>query len=367
MNSLWPSNRAAPQETTPDDDAAKPTNDVADTGQVADVGPGPGADELEKPPVPPPPPPPPTRPGLARNALQTGPPLPPPPPPPLPGPAQGRARQQQQQYQHREQQQQQQQEREQQQGVPAPTDSLSLLQLRRIVADVNRVEPVAYDFVYSDMGPHADEIDEWFSYQFWRLNAAQRAFEWHLNHESVAAGGAHTWDDADNDTRARFVQAAIAGAQSNDAALRSASIGKLVYLVLGRWGDTAMHNMTPRGAGRSVASASQLQAIKAGVECLTSLEGLPVVWEALRNCFEVHWYDTACLFLVSELRLTGPRSGDIQLQGSPQEAQDELMNLMTIIYIVIQETLNDPDDMSSSYGKLRTLSPETPAIGRRPC
>jgi hypothetical protein len=39
-------------------------------------------------------------------------------------------------------------------------------------------------------------------------------------------------------------------------------------------------------------------------------------------------------------------------QTNPQEAQDELLNLMTIMYIAIQETLNDPDDMSSTYGKL---------------
>lgn len=53
------------------------------------------------------------------------------------------------------------------------------------------------------------------------------------------------------------------------------------------------------------------------------------------------------------------RSGDIQQQASPQEAQDELMNLMTIMYIAIQETLSDPEDMSSSYGKLR-MSPCSP-------
>lgn len=45
------------------------------------------------------------------------------------------------------------------------------------------------------------------------------------------------------------------------------------------------------------------------------------------------------------------RSGDIQ-QGNPQETQDELLNLMTIMYIAIQETLNDPDEMSSTYTKL---------------
>lgn len=33
------------------------------------------------------------------------------------------------------------------------------------------------------------------------------------------------------------------------------------------------------------------------------------------------------------------------------------MNLMTIMYIVIQETLNDPEDMASTYGKLRESVP----------
>lgn len=182
----------------------------------------------------------------------------------------------------------------------APTDSLSLLQLRRIVAEVHRAEPLAYDFEYTDMAPLPEEIDEWFTYQFWqwvRLNAAQRAFEWHWDNKgngaSAAAAGDSTtspagWDSSDNETRTRFVRAAISGIQSNDAALRSASIGKLVYLVLGRWGDTALPN-APVDDCRSVASVSQLQAIRAGVECLASLDGLPVVWEALRANFEMRW------------------------------------------------------------------------------
>lgn len=259
---MWPTSRTAPEEAP---EPPKPTDDVADTGEVAEGGLG--TEEVEKPPVPAPP----SRPGLQRNAVPSG-------IAAAGGPGQAKPKQQLQQ----------QQQQQQQQQNPAPTDSLSLLQLRRIVAEVNRAEPVAYDFVYSDMGPHAEEIDEWFVYQFWqwvRLNAAQKAFEWHWNHDS---DGQNSWDDADHDTRAKFIQAAIAGVQSNDAALRSASIGKIVYLVLGRWGDTAMPNATD-GDSRSIASIPQLQAIKAGVECLTSLEGLPVIWEALRNCFELHW------------------------------------------------------------------------------
>lgn len=50
------------------------------------------------------------------------------------------------------------------------------------------------------------------------------------------------------------------------------------------------------------------------------------------------------------------RSGDIQ-QASAQDAQDELMNLLTIMYIAVQETLNDPEEMSPTYGKLRMHTP----------
>lgn len=248
-----------------DVDASKPTGDVADTGEVAadQIPPGHDADfEADKPqpiaqgqaPALP------ARPPLQRDSVQAV-----PPPAPAPDPPTSTA-------------------------VEAePANSLSLLQLRRIVAEVHRAEPLAYDFEYSDTGPHAEEIDEWFVYQFWqwvRLNAAQHAFEWHWENENEASE--RSWDDADNETRTRFVQAAIGGVQSNDAALRSASIGKLVYLILGRWGDTAMPNATGEGS-RSAASLSQLQAIKAGVECLASLEGLPVVWEALRHSFELQW------------------------------------------------------------------------------
>ncbi|TWU78362.1 Factor arrest protein 11 [Metarhizium rileyi] len=302
---MWPTSRSVPEEAP---EPPTPTDDVADTGEIASGRLGTG--QLNKPPVPAPP----SRPGLQRNAMPSG-------LAAAAGPGQGRLKQQPRQLQN-----------------PASTDSLSLVQLRRIVAEVNRAEPVAYDFVYSDMGPHAEEIDEWFVYQFWqwvRLNAAQKAFEWHWNHES---DGLHSWDDASHDTRAKFIQAAIAGVQSNDAALRSASIGKIVYLVLGRWGDTAMPTATVQGS-RSIASIPQLQAIKAGVECLASLEGFPVLWEALRNCFELHW------------------SGDIHQQASQQEAQDELMNLMTIMYIAIQETLNDPEDMWLPYKALLDLNP----------
>ncbi|PHH68890.1 hypothetical protein CDD82_199 [Ophiocordyceps australis] len=221
-----------------------------------------------------------------------------------------------------------------------PNDSLSLQQLRRYVSDANRLDALVYDFDYADMGSHAEEIDEWFVYsmpQWLRLHAAHKAFEWHWNNETGRSMVA--WEDADADVRARFVEAAIAGVQSNDAALRSASIGKIVYLVLGRWAETALSS-APSGPGTPVASQPQLQEIKAGVELLAALGGLPVVWEALRACFEASWSD------------------DMQQQQPvSQEVQDELLNLMTIVYISIQQTLHDAEAMASVHTQLVELNP----------
>lgn len=252
-------NEGAVEEVKPPvAEVAEPTvsaaDDLVDTGQLTNLGPDP--DSLAMPPPMPPPPPLPVRPGLSRNSLQPAPPL-----------DRGKA------------------------PPPPTTDSLSLTELRRLVAEVNRASPVAYDYVYSDLGPHPEEVDEWFVYQFWqwvRLNAAQKAFEWQWNLQS---GAVYSWEEADDDVRTHFIQAAISGVQSNDAALRAASIGNLLYLVLGRWGDTAGTLAAAASpAARSIATPQQLEAMKDGVQRLASLGGLAVVWEALRTCFEMHWY-----------------------------------------------------------------------------
>ncbi|KAK2023045.1 N1221-domain-containing protein [Colletotrichum zoysiae] len=301
MNSLWPSrpvNEGAPVEKEP-----PPTGDVADA-VVADVGP----DASD------PPPPTAARPSLQRNSSAPSPvpaPAPDPPAPMPPAPS----------------------------DLPQPTDSLSLLQLRRIVAEFSRGEPVAYDFVYNDMGSHDEEIDEWFVYQFWqwvRLNAAQRAFEWQWQHEYDVQS---TWEETEYQTRVKFTQDALDGLQAKDPAHRSASIGKVLYLVLGRWGDTS----TPATMGdrRSAASAFQLEAIRSSIVFLTSLNGIATVWEALQGCFDVFWSD--------DTRLVQP--------GGAQEAQDELINLMTIVYVIIQEALSFPKELETTRSELLSLKP----------
>ncbi|KAK6833936.1 hypothetical protein PG987_008630 [Apiospora arundinis] len=225
MNSLWLS-KAGGNDAAPSDgpnNTKDPVGDLADTGVAAET-------TTANPPPPPAPSSPmntsaapvPIRPGLPpRNSM-------PPNPPTQPAPAPPSGNQQQQQ----------------------PPDSLSLAQLRRIVSEFPRSDTVVYDFAYSDTGPHAEELDEWFVYQFWqwvRLNAAHKSFEWHWDQQDSAGDGAEgnnhnsyaTWDHASDGTRAAFVTKALDQVGSADDGLRTAAIGRLVYIVLGRWCDTA--------------------------------------------------------------------------------------------------------------------------------
>ncbi|KAI1103564.1 N1221-domain-containing protein [Jackrogersella minutella] len=293
MTSLW--SRAADDGA----DAPKGPEDVADTG-VTDVGPG--ATNLMSIRQPP-------RPQLQRNQIQSNPPT---------QPSLSTSNQ--------------------------PPDSLSLAQLRRIVSEFPRTEAAAYDFEYTDTGPHDEEIDEWFVYQFWqwiRLNSAQRAFEWQWEHDIAARQDEITWDEADDQVRTNFIQQALDGVKATDVVTRAAAIGRLTYLILGRWADTAGSPPGDKANIRSAAVPAQLAAMKSAVKLIAEWDGLPVLWAALRSAYETLWVD-------EPLRPQG---------GSLAEAQDELMNLMTIMYMCIQETLVDQDDMKVVREKLLELEP----------
>ncbi|KAI2473874.1 N1221-domain-containing protein [Annulohypoxylon bovei var. microspora] len=297
MNSLW--SRAADDGA----DAPKAPEDVADTG-VTDVGPGIANTAPIRQPIP-------IRPSIQRNQIQPN-------PPAQLQPSLSTSNQ--------------------------PPDSLSLAQLRRIVSEFPRSEAIAYDFEYSDTGPHEEEIDEFFVYQFWqwiRLNSAQRAFEWQWEHDIAAKQDEITWDEADDEIRTNFIQQALDGVKASDAGTRAAAIGRLTYLVLGRWADTAGSPHSDKTKVRSVAAPAQLAAMKAAVELIAEWNGIPVVWAALLNSYEALWVDES-----------------LRPQGNAlAEAQDELTNLMTIIYMCIQETLIDLDGMNLVRRILLELEP----------
>lgn len=228
-------------------------------------------------------------------------------------------------------------------GAPQPTDSLSLVQLRRIVAEFNKPEPIAYDFQYEDLGSFEEEVDEWFVYQFWqwvRLNAAQAAFEarWEL-HSSQAS-----WDESSQESRAHFLRECLENLASVEDSDRSEAIRSLLYIALGRWVDTSLPPQDEGEDERSAASSSQLEAMKSSIELITAQGGLGAIWKAMQRAFAVFWSEDS-----------------VPLQpANPQDAHDEVLNLMTILYIAVQQALSDPEAMAPTLKELRTSAVGTP-------
>lgn len=283
------------------------------------------------------------RPSLVRNQLSQPPPaVPPPPSQPPPPPGQMAAQQ--------------------------PPDSLSLAQLRRFVAEFPHPEPLAYDFVYEDFGPPEEEIDEWFVYQSWqevRLRSAQMNFDWQWQQDF---GDSIGWDNATRHQRAKFLQDALQAFSAPDAQDRSKAIGRVVYAVLGRWKDTAGGTTAAEGRDAKAKSAvtdSHLAAMKDAIRLLAEIDGLKTVWDSLQQVFEQFWSVIArrppVFFIYTRLTWRHFRGDDLQLQPNILlEAQINLMNLMTIMYMTLQVLLSYPAEMSHIRPKLRMCTPLRP-------
>lgn len=312
MNALWSRSTSSSGDSA--EKSAKPTSGAVSTTSEAlpDLSERPNAPAL------------PARPTLQRNQPSAPPPAAPSnPPPPVPSNSgSGNANN----------------------ASALPQDSLSLAQLRRIVAEFPKSEPIAYDYVYTDMGPIEEEVDEWFLYNFWewaRLSRAMKDFDvaW-----TKMFGEDKTWDSVGDENREKFVRNAVDRLQvSTDSAARTEAVGPLLYVVLGRWVETVKVASLPNLADHKVKSAAtkeQLDAMKAGVKLLAKCGGIPPMWGALRKAFEPFWEDDGEVGNIMH-------SDELML----------LMHLMTIMYISLQTTLDDPEDMALVHKELLALNP----------
>ena len=263
MSSLW---------SKPSQDGPKDNADVADTG-LADVGlPSPNP---QNPPMS-------AQPGVGRPQLQRNQLQPPPPhqPPPPPAPEQ----------------------------VGNPQDSLTLMQLRRIVTEFPKVEPTSYAFTYSDTATFEEEVDEWFSYneaEFKRLLRAKDTFErrWKKFDEGP-------WLAASLEERQEFAKLEAKGLSSPILRTRCKSLQTILHIILGVWDETAgleagepKHEEEIEETGESgepngeaeepkpktKASNSQLEHMKAGIQLLAQAGGISLLFEVMQNAFKRLW------------------------------------------------------------------------------
>lgn len=210
------------------------------------------------------------------------------------------------------------------------------MQLRRIITEFPRIEPTSYTFEYNDTAPFEEEINEWFSYnqaEYRRLLKAKDTFE-----RRWKKFAANTWQEADGQSRERFIKREINGLHATDLRRRCKSLQTVLHLILGIWDEFA------GGTGKdSEATESHLEHMKAGVSLFTQLGGISVVYDVMRNALT--------LLRDEEFRETKLFDEDRSFYA------DELDNVMTIFYLIIEGTRNDPTTLVSTRSKLLALNP----------
>ncbi|KAH8682794.1 pheromone-dependent cell cycle arrest protein-like protein Far11 [Tricladium varicosporioides] len=281
-----------------------PAADVADTG-IADVG-------ISAPQLPQSIPM--GRPQLQRNQSQPPPPHQPP-PPPAP------------------------------QQVGNPNDSLSLMQLRRIVTEFPKSDPVAYAFTYADTASFEEEVDEWFSYNEAEYKRLHRAKETFGRRWKKFAG--EPWLDVEHVEREKFVEREINGLLATDLRRRCKSLQTILHVVLGVWDETAGMEATGKDTDKpknqTKATKLQLEHMKSGILLVARAGGIPLLYDVMQNAFKRLWDD--------DFRETKLVEDDIPF------IQDELDNVTTITYLMLEGVRSDPSALESPRMKLLELNP----------
>lgn len=170
-----------------------------------------------------------------------------------------------------------------------PTDSLSLLQLKRLAAELPKIEPKAYAYDYTETRSFPEEIQEWFQYSEQERHFLLRAKHtfiqtWEQAHSErpESSDEALEWTDVDEEDRTWFLQCAIKALDSNLSASRIKSLECISYLALGAWGDTAGvdgDNLSPVAASDSDSTWSESQKIRSNVQLTWMVRGAHVLFE----------------------------------------------------------------------------------------
>ncbi len=317
----------------PAPEAATPDADIADTGLVGLGLPPPVTDpaqSVEGDPAPEGIAAAPRRPPMKRESSTPAPPVQPPPATPGAGNRTGQA--------------------------PEPTDSLSLMQLKRIVAELPKNEPMSYAYEYADTGSFEEEIDEWFSYGTTENNRISRAkIQFGTRWRSFSQ---KTWTEEPWGRKKEFVKREVEGlaGKKGDNARRKA-VARLMHVALGVWEESAGigkslsltidHEQNKRDGEpqvRSQATKCQIDAMKDGVRLVAETGGVRAVFDTMRKIVGVRDDE------YGEAR-------DASGQGNTGVMTDEIDNIMTVMYVLVEVTRNWPEEFKATKDDIVALEP----------
>ncbi|KAF2454439.1 hypothetical protein BDY21DRAFT_352876 [Lineolata rhizophorae] len=270
----------------------------------------------------------PTRPSLRRDkSVPSSPQQLPPPPAPIPPPSQ--------QQPHMD--------------PGNPENSLSLMQFRRLVAEMPKVEPTPYAFEYTDASSMPEELEEWFTYG---VEERARVFktlisfkgEWEEYHDVWAMvdgpyfKGKMDWSKADEAERATFVERLLRRVHDTNMAVRLTNLEALTYLMFGAYQETAgadRESTAPadQADGGAVHSAYrtsplQIQWIRRNAKLIFNASGLQTIYDIMRS---------ACLRECMT-------SMDQDSKDGREEERREMWCAMTIMYFFLEAARTDCEE-----------------------
>ncbi|KKY19129.1 putative pheromone-dependent cell cycle arrest protein far11 [Phaeomoniella chlamydospora] len=190
-------------------------------------------------------------------------------------------------------------------GEGAPTDSLSLPQLRQLVSQFPKVEQTAYAFQYADAQPFPEEVEEWFQYvdqERQMLLSSKEVFEQKWNNYCKSSAAARdraslddyevSWLDAPQSIRKEFLYPILKETDHPDILVRIEAAEVIFYVLAGVWGWTA--GLTPQqqqdedshdDEDRLIYSRVQLQWMQKGAALLDECSGIPLLFRYLQRLF----------------------------------------------------------------------------------
>lgn len=185
------------------------------------------------------------------------------------------------------------------QSPASATDSLSLVQLKRIITDMPKWEPTAYAFAYDDAASFKEELEEWFSYSDKErlvLVKTREAFEsaWSafLASEMPDTLVSVRWTSVESETRRMFVVKQMSALKSPLFQDRASSVETLLYLTLGVWVETANSRNKEKGDDLQPTqdpSESQLAWIMNNSVLIHECGGLQTIYDVLKDVCLRHW------------------------------------------------------------------------------
>lgn len=126
------------------------------------------------------------------------------------------------------------------------SDSLSLQQLKRLVGDLPKVDHTAYAYEYEETRSFPEELQEWFQYieeDNVILLRSKEDFDDHWVNKTAAGSDSRSpgrnWIDASDDQMKEYVEEAVGNLESEEASKKVTNLGRLAYIALGAWYETA--------------------------------------------------------------------------------------------------------------------------------